>query len=230
MFVGHFAVGFAARRAAPEASLGTLFFAAQFADLLWPTLVLAGVESFAIRPGLTPVSPLEFTGYPWSHSLLMLAVWGLLVGLAVRGRRSNWRVAAVVTGVVVSHWLLDWVSHVPDLPLAPGGGPRLGLGLWRSRPASFAVELALLAVGVTLYARATRPRDRVGRWGLIGLVALLAGIYVASFLGPPPPGEAAVVWSAEAGWLFVAAGWWVDRHRTAPAGAGAAGRERRPAV
>jgi hypothetical protein len=72
MFIGHFAIGFAAKRAAPVVSLGTLFLACQLADLVWPTLVLAGVERFEIRPGITVVTPFDFVHYPWSHSLVAL--------------------------------------------------------------------------------------------------------------------------------------------------------------
>ena len=213
MFLGHFAVGLAAKRVAPALSLGALFAAAQGADLLWPNLLLAGAERVEIRPGLTAVNPLDFVSYPWSHSLAALALWGAAAALAVRALGFGWRAAAVIWAAVVSHWLLDVASHVPDLPLAPGLAARLGLGLWHSRPATLVVELGLLALGLALYLRTTRARDGIGRFGLAGLVALLVGIYLASFYGPPPPDTRVLAWSAQAVWLFVALGWWVDRHR-----------------
>src|SRR6185503_6424614 len=107
MFIGHFAVALAAKRAAPEVSLGTLFLAAQLADLVWPTLVLLGIESFAIRPGLTAVTPLDFTSYPYSHSLVALAGWGFALGVAYYALRRGLAGAAVLFGVVLTHWLLD---------------------------------------------------------------------------------------------------------------------------
>jgi hypothetical protein len=213
MFLGHFAAGLVGKRLAPALSLGALFAAAQLADLVWPNLVLAGVERVEIRPGATPVTPLVFERYPWSHGLVPLALWGALVALGVRALGWSWRAAAVMWAVVVSHWLLDFASHLPDLPLAPGLEARFGLGLWHSRAATLVAELGLLAAGLALYSRATRARDRIGRYGLAGLVALLVGIYVASLAGPPPPNASVLAGSAQAVWLLVALGWWVDRHR-----------------
>jgi hypothetical protein len=215
MFLGHYAVGFGAKTAAPEVSLGTLFLAAQLADLVWPVLVLAGIETLEIRAGATPVNPLVFIRYPWSHSLLALLLWGALFGLVYRMiRKAPARTAAVLFAVVVSHWVLDAVSHGPDVPLGPAG-PFVGLGLWRSLPATVAVELALLAGGIALYLRATRPRDRTGTVALAGLVVFLLAAYLASIFGPPPPNPRAVAYGALAMWVLVAWGYWVDRHRQA---------------
>jgi hypothetical protein len=213
MFLGHFAVAFAAKRAAPEIPLGTLFLAAQLADLVWPTLVLLGVEWFEIRPGITAVTPLDFVHYPWSHSLVALALWGAALGGAwIAWRRRAWP-GVVLFALVVSHWLLDAASHRPDMPLTIGGAERVGLGLWNSVAATLAVEALLFAAGIAVYARATRALDRTGSWALGGLVCFLALVYLASVLGPPPPDIAAVAWSAQAIWLLVAWGYWIDRHR-----------------
>ena len=214
MFIGHFAVAFAAKRAAPELSLGTLFLAAQLADLVWPTLVLLGVESFAIKPGATAVTPLEFTHYPWSHSLVAMVGWGFLLAIAwLIARRGTPWAALVIIGVVLSHWMLDVISHRPDMPLTVGGDARFGLGLWNSLPATLAVEGILFALCVALYARMTKPLDGIGRWGLWSLVAFLAVVYLANLFGPLPPSTTAVAWAAQAIWLLVAWGYWVDRHR-----------------
>ncbi len=214
MFLGHFAVGFAAKRVAPEVSLGTLFLAAQLADLLWPVFLLLGLEVVAIAPGATAVTPLDFVSYPWSHSLLMLAGWGALLGglwwLVRRGRAAA---ALWIALLVVSHWLLDVVTHRPDMPLMPGSETRLGLGLWDSRAATLAVEVVLLLAGVALYTRATTARDRTGRVALWALVAFLLVVYAANLLGPPPPSPAVIPWAGQAMWLLVAWGYWLDRHR-----------------
>ena len=215
MFLGHFALGLAAKRVAPAVSLGTLFLAAQFADLLWPNLLLLGVERVAIRPGATAVTPLDFISYPYSHSLLALMLWGSLFGIAYWLARRSPFAAVTVGAVVVSHWVLDWIAHRPDLPLTFTGDVRVGLGLWRSLPATVAVELALLAVGSTVYARITRPRDAVGKWGFAGVILLLLAIQLGAVFGPPPTSIAAVAWSAQAVWLLVLLGCWVDRHRYA---------------
>ena len=215
MFIGHFAVGLAAKRLAPDVSLGTLFVAAQLADLVWPTLVLAGIESFSIRPGITAVTPLDFTRYPYSHSLVGMALWGLGLGIVYFTIKRRALAALVLFMVVLTHWLLDFVSHRPDLPLTLTGAERFGLGLWHSRIATLAVEGLFFAACLWIYVRATRPADAAGRWWLVALVAFLVVVYLANIVGPPPPSVAAVAWSAQAIWLLVAWGYWIDRHRTA---------------
>ncbi len=215
MFIGHFGLGFGAKRVAPAVSLGALFLAAQLADLLWPTFVLLGWERVEIQPGATRVTPLDFVSYPYSHSLLALALWGVLAGGLYWALRRSRIGALTIAGLVVSHWVLDFVSHRPDMPLTFSGTTKVGLGLWSSLPATVVVEGLLFALGVALYLRATAPRDRVGRFALWGLVAFLAVVYLANLFGPPPPSVRAVAWSAEAMWLLVAWGYWVDRHRTA---------------
>lgn len=214
MFIGHFALGFGAKRAVPAVSLGTLFLAAQLADLLWPTLVLLGIEEVRILPGATRVTPLDFVRYPYSHSLLTLLGWGILFGIGyVALRRARvWTGAALVL-LVVSHWVLDVVTHRPDMPLTPGGPQRLGLGLWNSLPGTLVVELILFLGGVALYVRATEARDRTGRIALFSLVGFLLAVNLANLFGPPPPSAAAVAWTAQSMWLLVLWGSWVDRHR-----------------
>ncbi|HJS78173.1 MAG TPA: hypothetical protein VJ778_12235 [Burkholderiales bacterium] len=215
MFIGHFAVALAAKRAAPDVSLGTLFLATQLADLVWPTLVLAGLESFSIRPGITAVTPLDFTRYPYSHSLVGMALWGAGLGLIYFILKRRVVAALLLFAVVLSHWLLDFVSHRPDLPLTLTGAERFGLGLWHSRIATLAVEGLLFAACAWMYARSTRALDTTGRWSLAGLIVFLIVIYLANVFGPPPPSVAAVAWTAQAIWLLVAWGYWIDRHRTA---------------
>jgi len=213
MFIGHFAVGFAAKRAAPRLSLAALFAAAQFADVIWPFLVAAGVEQVRIVPGITAFTPLEFVSYPYSHSLLALVIWGVLFGgicaLVLRDRR----VMLVVAALVVSHWVLDWVTHRPDMPLYPGSRT-FGLGLWNSVPATIAVETAMFVAGVWMYVRATRARDVIGRRAFAALVGFLFAAYAAA-MGPPPPSITALVVTAIAGAaIIIVWAWWFDRHRT----------------
>jgi len=219
MFIGHFAIAFAAKRAAPELSLGTLFLAAQLADLIWPTLVLLGIERFEIKPGATAVNPLDFLYYPWSHSLAALALWGFLLAVAwLAIRRGTPMAALVIVAVVLSHWVLDVVSHRPDMPVTIGGESRLGLGLWNSLPATLIVEGLLFLACVFLYWRRTRPLDGVGKWGFWALVAFLTVIYLVTLYGPAPTRTEEVAWTAQAIWLLVAWGYWVDRHRTRTGG------------
>jgi hypothetical protein len=214
MFIGHFAVGFGAKKAVPAVSLGSLFLACQLADLLWPNLVLLGIERVEIDPGNTRVTPLDFVSYPYSHSLLALLGWGLAFAILYRiVRRGTWAVALTLAAVVLSHWVLDVASHGPDMPVTLNGPERLGLGLWNSVPATLAVELVLLVLGVTLYHRATVPRDRTGSVALWSLVGFLLVVNLANLFGPPPPSATAVAWVAQAVWLLVAWGYWIDRHR-----------------
>lgn len=215
MFIGHFAVAFAAKRVAPEVSLGTLFLACQLADLVWPTLVLFGIERFEIKPGITAVTPLDFVHYPYSHSLVAMLGWGAALGAGYFAAKRNLRAATLLGAVVLSHWVLDFVSHRPDMPLTLGGSERFGLGLWNSLAATALVESAFFAACFFLYLRTTRPLDGTGKWALAGLIGFLAIIYVANLFGPPPPSVAAVAWSAQAIWLLIAWGYWVDRHRRA---------------
>jgi hypothetical protein len=213
MFIGHFAAGLGAKRAAPRVSLGTLLFSAQFLDLLWPTCLLLGVEHVRIAPGVTAVTPLDFTDYPFSHGLVSVGVWAILLGTAYWLWQRRVRSAVVVGLLVLSHWVLDLVVHRPDLPLLPWGGPRVGLSLWDSLAATVVVEGVLLVGGLWLYARTTRARDRIGSAGLAAFVVFLLVIDVADIAGPPPPSVTAIAWAGQAQWLLVAAGWWIDRHR-----------------
>ena len=222
MFLGHFAAGLAAKRLAPAVSLGTLFLAGQLADLVWPVLVLAGLERVEIEPGVTAVTPLRFVSYPFSHSLVAAVLWGVLfAALHWLVKRPRLAVSVVLAVVVVSHWVLDAISHSPDMPLTVGGSARVGLGLWNSFAATVLVEGLLLAVALGLYLGATRPLDRTGSVALWGLVAFLVLLYAASLLGPPPPDTRTVAWAGNALWLIVLWGYWIDRHR-GPRGAPAA--------
>lgn len=213
MFLGHYAAALAAKRLAPRTSLGTLVLAAQLIDLVWPALVLLGVERVRVAPGITAFTPLDFEHYPWTHSALAVAVWsGLAAGL-YRWRTGYGRGAAVVAGAVASHWLLDVLSHRPDLPLAPGGGPKVGLGLWHSVPATLAVELGLFLGGLALYLATTRARDRTGRLALAALAGFLLLVYAGNVLGPPPPGPREIGMVSLLLWLLVPWAAWIDRHR-----------------
>jgi hypothetical protein len=194
--------------------LATLFVAAQLPDLVWPVLVAAGIEQVRIVPGAPPFLQLEFVSYPYSHSLLLVAIWGLVFGGLYGLRLHGVRAVTVVALLVVSHWVLDWVSHRPDMPLYPGSAT-VGLGLWNSVPATIAVESLLFVAGTWTYARLTRPRDRAGRWGFASLVALLVIAYVASIVGGPPPSIDALWMGALAGVaIILTLALWVDGHRT----------------
>lgn len=210
MFLGHFALAFGAKRAAPRISLGALIAAAQWPDLLWPVLLLLGVERVTVAPGDTAFTPLRFDSYPVSHSLLATVIWALLgAGLWWLARKDG-RGAMVIGLLVLSHWVLDAVTHRPDLPLAPWSQSVVGLRLWRSVPATVAVELGMFAIGVMLYFRtpSALPGRRIAAWSL---VAFLTAIYFLNVFGAPPPSSVAVAWVTLSMWLLVAWGWAADR-------------------
>ena len=210
MFIGHFAVGLAGKRFAPRAPLVALLFAPLLLDALWPVFLLLGWEHVRIDRGNSAVTPLDFQHYPWSHSLLMTLVWSALVALGYRTLTRDGRGALWLGAAVTSHWVLDWVTHRPDLPLWPGG-PLAGLGLWRSLAGTVLVEVAMFLVGLWLYLRMTRPRGWMGRLSLWSLVAALLYFYVGN-LQPLPAGvaEHAIALFGLLVWLFIPWAWWID--------------------
>lgn len=212
MFIGHYAVALAAKKAAPKVSLGTTLAAAGFLDFVWPLLLLVGVEHFRIAPGITKVTPLDFYDYPYSHSLVFALGWSVLFG-GVHFAFQRDRGAAWMLGLVVfSHWIGDALVHRPDLPVLPQG-PHVGLGLWNSVPATVGLEGGMFLAGLWLYVGMTTAKDRIGRWSFWSFVAVTVLIYVGNILGPPPPNETIVAWMAMAQWLMVAWIAWADRHR-----------------
>src|SRR3954465_10034160 len=140
MFIGHFGLGMGAKKAAPAISLGLFFIAVQFLDLLWPTLLLLDVEHVQINPDPSAPVPFIFNDYPYSHSLATTVVWSVAFGLIYWLIKKNVRNAMILSFCVLSHWVLDLIVHVPDLPLYPGGAEKFGLGLWRSQSVSLFLE------------------------------------------------------------------------------------------
>jgi membrane-bound metal-dependent hydrolase YbcI (DUF457 family) len=225
MFIGRFAVGFAAKRFAPRASLGLLIAAPLFLDMLWPIFLLLGWEHARIAPGDTRYTPFDLYDYPWSHSLLMAAVWATAFALIYFGV-ARYKAGAVAMWIgVVSHWVLDWITHRPDMPWYPGGSARLGLGLWNSIAGTMVVETGMLAVGVGLYVSATRARDWIGRYAFAVYVVLLLGLYVSDRFSPPSDSMNEVAWVGVAAMVVMLPwAWWFDRHRDLRANVAAAAR------
>jgi membrane-bound metal-dependent hydrolase YbcI (DUF457 family) len=215
MFIGHFAVGFAAKKFAPRASLALLLAAPLFLDILWPVFLLLGWEHARVDPGNTRYTPLDLYDYPWSHSLLMCIVWATAFA-AIYFALTRYKPGALAIWIgVVSHWILDWITHRPDMPLYPGGGPRFGLGLWNSIAGTMVVEIGMLLIGVALYMSGTRARDRIGRYAFAAYVLLLLFLFVADRFSPPPQNMTQVA-SAGAAFsvILLPWAWWFDRHRT----------------
>jgi hypothetical protein len=213
MFIGHLAVALVAKKAEPRVPLAAFVAAVFGADLLWPVFLLLGLEVVRIDPGNTAFTPLDFVSYPWSHSLLMDVLWGAVAGWVAMRTLGSARAGVLVGLAVVSHWVLDFASHRPDMPLWPGG-PLVGLGLWHSVAATLVVEGVMLAVAVAAYTRAMPTRDRTGTWAFVGLLVVCIGAWISGPFSPPPPSVTAIVvvglvmavvlplWAA-----------WIDRHR-----------------
>ncbi len=213
MFIGHFAVGFAAKPAAPKVSLGTLILSVQLLDLLWPIFLILGIEHVRVEPGNTAFTPLNFYDYPISHSLLTVIGWSVLLGISYFVVRHSSRGAWVLAAGVVSHWVLDVLSHRPDMPIAPGLTMYVGLGLWNSVAATMVVEVLLFAAGVAIYAHTTIAKDRTGNVAFWLLVGFLLIVWLMNIFSPPPPDAGVIGWTGLALWLFVPWGYWIDRHR-----------------
>ena len=214
MFLGHYGIAFAAKRLAPRTSLGTLSFAAQFCDELWPILLLLGVEQVHIEPGVMAANPLDFASYPISHSLLAVIVWAVVIGVAYAVMLRKKRGAIVIGLAVLSHWFLDLPMHRPDLPLMPGVSTKVGFGLWRSLHLTLVLELLVFAGGIWVYLRTTRARDRMGTWTLWAMILVLTATYLGSLFGPAPKTERGVAIGALGLWIFVPWAAWIDWHRT----------------
>jgi hypothetical protein len=222
MFLGHYGVAFALKRAEPKVSLGTLFLAVQLLDVLWGCFLLLGWEQVRIDPSAGANAQLEFVHYPISHSLVGALAWGLVAGAVyyswpTRDTSRHWQAALLVAAAVASHWFLDVLVHFPDLPLAGDGSPQLGFGLWANLPLTIALELLALGAGVAVYLLRRSHRHPVRPGRLAGLLAVLLALYAASLAGPPPPSTRVLAVTDIVGLLALAAfAGWVDQRATPP--------------
>lgn len=219
MFIGHYGIAFALKPLEKKVSLGLLFVAVQFVDVLWTIFVLTGIERVALQPGITAASPWNFLYYPYTHSLLMSGVWAIVIYLLYRFAptkvvANRTRAALILAVAVVSHFLLDLIVHRPDLPLAFGDSPKFGFGLWNHVAVVYTLESAIFVGGLYFYLRSTKGSGFKGKYGMIVLAALLLFMNSINLFGPPPDNIAA---GAIAGLImFLALGiaaHWLDRAR-----------------
>jgi len=214
MFVGHLAVALIAKRIRPAISLGWLVAAATALDLIWPVLLLLGWEQVRIVPGAMAFNFLVFDSYPWSHSLLMAAVWGVVLAGFARWRGYGLGDGRLLFTLVMSHWVLDFLTHAPDMPLWPGESPHVGLGLWNSAVGTLLLEGMLWVTGIVLYLGPRRATSRVGPIACWSLVLSSTAIWVSSPWSSPPPSPEALGWFALIGWILVPWAGLADRHYT----------------
>jgi len=212
MFLGHYAVGLASKSFAPRASLGALIAAPILLDLLWPLFILLGWEQVSIVPNANPFLRLQFDSYPISHGLVAVIGWATLYASIYFGM-TRYREGAIVIWLgVVSHWVLDYLVHIPDLPLS-ATSRFYGMGLWNHRWWTMAVELILFAVGVWTYQRETRAKDEVGLFVFVGFVGTLLLAYAAVIFGPAPSSVKKLAGFALLSWIAIPWAWWFDSHR-----------------
>ena len=210
MFIGHYALGLASKKISDPPSLALAFIAVQFLDLIWPVFVLLGIESFQIEEGNTKITPIDFSNYPYSHSLFMAVIWSMLFGVTYLIVTKNRRNAWLLGGLVLSHWILDFIVHRPDLALTPFGNTKVGLGMWNFPVLEIILEIGLFTLGLYFYLSAGAYKRKIAFWSLIGVLLI---IYVANISGPAPPSQEAVTWSANLMWIFVIWAWWAEKKK-----------------
>lgn len=187
MFVGHYSVAFAAKTEKNKIPLWILFIAVQFLDYIWATLVLLGIEKLRVIRGFTAGSMLDSYFHPYSHSLVAAILWSFAVAIAYK-QICRWlgfvytKLASLIIGAAVfSHWILDLVAHPRDLAIYDNRW-KVGFGLWNYRDPEFALEIALLAVGIILYvARNVMPATRkaaVIAFGIVLVIVQVGDTYV----------------------------------------------------
>jgi hypothetical protein len=207
MFIGHYGVAFGARAIEPRVPLWAYFIAVQWVDILWCVLVLLGVERVHIEPGVNPSGPLVFDYYPYSHSLLAGVLWGLAafcVYLLVTRAKDAQRAGLVLGLAVLSHWLLDFLVHLPDLDLV-SESYKVGLGLWRYPAIESATELVLVVAGLILYFRGRPALSTPRRIAMVALCVTIGVVQLVGDYGPPPPSVKAMAGAGLALYLTFAA-------------------------
>jgi hypothetical protein len=213
MFIGHYGAGFAGKKFSKSASLGTYFMAAQWVNLIWPILILLGIEKVEIEPGISSVTPLNFSYYPFTHSLAGVLVWAILFGTIYYYIKKNYKTSIILGLLVLSHWFLDLLVHIPDLPIFPGAGIKVGFGLWNSFAATLIVEGLVFAAGLYFYLKTTKSKNKIGTFALWGLVVFLVAIYISNLFGPPPPSAEAIGLVGNSQWLIILWGYWINKNR-----------------
>jgi hypothetical protein len=213
MFVGHYGVSFAARRMRVHLPLWVWFIAVQWLDIVWSALVLLGIEKLRIVPGFTEANALDLFYMPYTHglpgSIVLSVVFGAVVALFTPGNR--FATVLIVAAASFSHWVLDLLVHIPDLPLYDDSA-KVGFGLWRHLFVSFPLELLVLAFGAWLYARATIFKSAKGRYAFLAFVVFLGLFQVYANFGPPPSTPQAMALSALGSYLLLAGvAAWVER-------------------
>ena len=205
MFVGHYGVSFAAKALDPALPLPALMVSTQILDIAWSGLILAGIEKVRLKRHFTATNDLDLYFMPFSHGLPGALAWSALAGGIVYALPPGQEIvsAAIVAAVCFSHWLLDLIVHVPDLPLI-ANRRKVGFGLWNNRNAALALELAVLFGGAAAYMASLGSASTGMWWFMLAFSLLLGVLHLYSLFGPPPKSPTAMAGSALAAYLAVA--------------------------
>jgi hypothetical protein len=206
MFVGHYGVALAANAADPSLPLPALMISTQLLDVAWSSFVLAGIEKVRLKRHFTATNDLDLFYMPYSHGLLSAAAWSVLAGLAVLAflPGGSLLAAGLMAGVCLSHWLLDLLVHVRDLPLV-GDRFKVGFGLWNYRNLALAIELGVLFAGAAIYAASLDANSSGMWWFTLTMTGALAALQIFSVFGPPPKSVKVFAANALAAYLLIAA-------------------------
>jgi hypothetical protein len=217
MFVGHYAAGLALKKYEKRASLGVLFLAVQFVDILFFPFVLLGIERINIVENFTQSTHFELEYMPFTHSLVGSLFWAAVAYIVFRWVVVKQQgVALVVALAVFSHWLFDLIMHTPDLPIWNDASLKLGLGLWNNSIAAYSLEAALLIGALWLYLKSTTAISTVGKYGMGIFVVFMLLINIGNVFGPLQSDSklALAVFALVAYFLFAAIAFWLDKKRS----------------
>lgn len=216
MFVGHYAASLALKKFEKRASLGVLFLAVQFVDILFFPFVLLGIEHINIIENFTDATHFELEYMPYTHSLVGSLFWAGVVYALFRWVIVKQKsVALVIALAVFSHWILDLLVHTPDLPVWNDASLKLGFGLWNNAVATYLLEATLLLAALWLYLRSTAATSKAGKYGMGIFVMVLLLVNIVNVFGPlQDDSELALSATALAAYfLFAAIAFWLDKKR-----------------
>ncbi len=222
MFIGHFGVALAAGTSRKSPSLGTLFVASQLIDLGFFSLMLVGVEKMRFVSGATVMNPMDLYFMPYTHGLIGASVWALGFGAGIWLLTRRTAAAVIGAAVVFSHWLLDLVTHRPDLAMPDGS--KAGLSLWNHPLIEMPLEIGITLAALWLYGRATEPKRPAGRWSLWWMAAVLLAMQAINWFGPvaPDAGPGVAVEALVAYVVAISLAIWAASTRRFKGGAGVA--------